>query len=402
VTASRSVIVAGAGIGGLTAALALSRNGFRVTVLEQTERLSETGAGIQLSPNAARCLIDLGVGERLRPHVTTPMALRVLVGYSGREIVRMPLGEAAQRYGAPYWIIHRGDLQAALVAAVTQEHDVSLKLGMRVEDFATHSHGVTVSANGPGGIWHERGHALIAADGLWSDSRARLGFKDPPRFAGRTAWRALIPASEVPAELREPLIHLWLGRDAHLVHYPVKAGAVINVVVITTDSWNAPGWSAPASRIELLPRLPAERWAPQARALVREPETWLKWALYDHRPLPNFCYGAAALIGDAAHPMLPFLAQGAAMAIEDAVVAAHRLTRIPDDAVAALQSYSALRWARTRKVQRLAARNGVRYHLSPLPAMLRNAAMHAMGGAWLLRHYDWLYDWRPPAAASSN
>ena len=402
VTASRSVIVAGAGIGGLTAALALARNGFRVTVLEQTERLSETGAGIQLSPNAARCLIDLGVGDRLRPHVTVPTALRVLVGHSGREIVRMPLGGAAERYGAPYWIIHRGDLQAALVAAVAQERDVSLKLGMRVEDFATHSHGVTVSANGPGGVWHERGHALIAADGLWSESRARLGFKDPPRFAGRTAWRALIPASEVPAELREPLIHLWLGRDAHLVHYPVKAGALINVVVITTDNWNAPGWSAPASRTDLLPRLPAERWAPQARALVREPETWLKWALYDQRPLSSFCYGAAALIGDAAHPMLPFLAQGAAMAIEDAVVAARCLVRLPDDAAGALQSYSALRRTRTRRVQRLAARNGARYHLSALPAMLRNAAMHAMGGAVLLRHYDWLYDWRPPAALSQN
>ena len=401
-TASRSVIVAGAGIGGLTAALALARNGFRVTVLEQTERLSETGAGIQLSPNAARCLIDLGVGERLRPHVTVPMALRVLAGHSGREIVRMPLGGAAERYGAPYWIIHRGDLQAALVAAVAQERDVSLKLGMRVEDFATHSHGVTVSANGFGGVWHERGHALIAADGLWSESRARLGFKDPPRFAGRTAWRALIPASEVPAELREPLIHLWLGRDAHLVHYPVKAGALINVVVITTDNWNAPGWSAPASRIDLLPRLPAERWAPQARALVREPETWLKWALYDHSPLSSFCYGAAALIGDAAHPMLPFLAQGAAMAIEDAVVAARCLARMPDDAAGALQSYSALRRTRTRRVQRLAARNGARYHLSALPAMLRNTAMQAVGGGRLLRHYDWLYDWRPPTALSRN
>ncbi len=397
-TASRSVIVAGAGIGGLTAALALARSGFRVTVLEQTERLSETGAGIQLSPNATRCLIELGVGARLKPHVIAPSALRVLVGRTGREIVRMPLDGTEQRYGAPYWIVHRGDLQAALVAAVTQERDVSLKLGMRVEDFATHAHGVTVSASGGGGVWHEHGQALLAADGLWSESRARIGFKDPPRFAGRTAWRALIPAGQVPPELREPLIHLWLGRDAHLVHYPVKAGAMINVVVITTDNWNAPGWSAPASRIDLLPRLPAGRWAPQARALVREPETWLKWALYDYQPLPSFGYGAAALIGDAAHPMLPFIAQGAAMAIEDAVVAARCLARMPDDAAGALKSYSAMRRPRTRKVQRHAANNSARYHLGAVPAMLRNAAMRAMGGERLLRHYDWLYDWRPPAA----
>ncbi len=401
-TASRSVIIAGAGIGGLTAALALARSGFRVIVLEQSERLSETGAGIQLSPNATRILIDLGVGERLRPHAIAPAALRVLVGRSGREIVRVPLGDAAQRYGAPYWIIHRGDLQAALAGAVAQELDVSLKLGMRMEDFATHSHGVTVSAAGPGGLWTERGHALIAADGLWSDSRARLGFKEPPRFAGRTAWRALVSADEVPPEFREPLVHLWLGRDAHLVHYPVKAGKMINVVVITTDSWEAPGWSEPASRIDLLPRLPAARWAAQARALVRQPEAWLKWALYDRRPLTSFSHGAAALLGDAAHPMLPFLAQGAAMAIEDAAVAARCLARMPDDPTGALKTYSAVRRGRTRKVQRLAAKNGARYHLGAVPAMMRNAAMRAMGGERLLRHYDWLYDWRPPAALSIN
>jgi len=400
VTALRIVIVAGAGIGGLTAALALARSGFRVIVLEQAERLEETGAGIQLSPNATRALIDLGLGERLRRHVTAPTALRVLVGRTGREIVRVPLGAAAQRYGAPYWVIHRGDLQSALAAAVAQERDVALKLGMRMEDFATHAHGVTVSAAGATGVWNEHGHALIAADGLWSVSRTRIGVKELPRFAGRTAWRALIPADDVPPEFREPTIHLWLGRDAHLVHYPVKAGAMINVVVITTDRWNAPGWSEPASRSDLLPRLPAGRWAPQAHALMSKPEAWLKWALYDCRPLSGFCYGAAALLGDAAHPMLPFLAQGAAMAIEDAVVAARCLARMPDDAAGALRTYSAVRRARTRKVQRLAAKNGERYHRGAVPAMLRNAAMRVMGGERLLRHYDWLYDWRPPAALS--
>jgi 2-polyprenyl-6-methoxyphenol hydroxylase-like FAD-dependent oxidoreductase len=402
VTASHIVIVAGAGIGGLTAALALAHSGFRVTVLEQAERLSETGAGIQLSPNATRSLIELGVGERLQPHVVAPAALRVLTARSGREIVSIPLGNAAERYGAPYWIIHRGDLQAALIAAVARQRNISLKLGMRVEDFATHSRGVTVSANGSGGVWHERGHALLAADGLWSDSRARIGLPQLPHFAGRTAWRALLPASEVPAKWREPTVQLWLGRDAHLVHYPVKAGAVINAVVITTDSWNSPGWSEPASRDELLPRLPAESWAQEALAVVGQPKTWLKWALYDCPPLPGFSCGAAALLGDAAHPMLPFLAQGAAMAVEDAVVAARCLARMPDDAAGALKTYSALRRARTRKVQRLAARNGARYHLGAVPAMLRNAAMRAMGGERLLRHYDWLYDWQLPAALSIN
>ncbi|HEX4040810.1 MAG TPA: FAD-dependent monooxygenase [Xanthobacteraceae bacterium] len=399
-TASRSVIIAGAGIGGLTAALALARHGFRVTVLEQAERLAEIGAGIQLSPNATRLLLDLGLGDRLRPHVVAPTALHVRNGRSGREIVRMPLDGAAARYGAPYWMIHRGDLQAALAAAVAQERDITLKLGSRMEDFATHPHGVTVSASAAGGIWNERGHALIAADGLWSLAPARIGFKETPRFAGRSAWRALVPAAEAAPAFRGEEIHLWLGRDAHIVHYPVKAGAVINVVVIVNDAWNAPGWSEPAARIDLLARLPAKRWAPQLRALLRQPESWMKWALYDRVPLSTFARGAVALIGDAAHPMLPFLAQGAAMAIEDAVVAAGCLARRPDEAAAALKTYTAVRRARTRKVQRLAARNGTRYHRGVLPAFLRNAAMRAIGGRRLLRHYDWLYDWRPPAAPS--
>jgi salicylate hydroxylase len=400
VTASRSVIIAGAGIGGLTAALALARHGFRVTVLEQAERLAEIGAGIQLSPNATRLLLELGLGDRLRPHVVAPTALQVRNGRSGGEIVRMPLDGAAARYGAPYWMIHRGDLQAALAAAVAQERDITLKLGSRMEDFVTHPHGVTVSASAAGGIWNEHGHALIAADGLWSLAPARIGFKETPRFAGRSAWRALVPAAEAPPEFRGPEIHLWLGRDAHIVHYPVKAGAVINVVVIVNDAWNAPGWSVPAARIDLLARLPAKRWSPQLRALLRQPESWMKWALYDRASLPTFAHGAVALLGDAGHPMLPFLAQGAAMAIEDAVVAAGCLARRPEHAAAALKTYAAVRRARTRKVQRLAARNGTRYHRGVLPAFLRNAAMRAIGGRRLLRHYDWLYDWRPPAAPS--
>ena len=397
---SRIVIVAGAGIGGLTVSLALARNGFRVLLLEQAGQLEETGAGIQLSPNATRMLIDLGLGDRLRPHVVAPSALRVRAARSGREIVRIPLGDAALRYGAPYWMIHRGDLQAALARAVAQELNVSLKLGMRMEDFATHPHGVTVSAAGTGGLWNEHGYALIAADGLWSAARARMGFKEPPRFAGRTAWRALIPAQDVAPEFRDPIIHLWLGRDAHLVHYPVKGGKVINVVVITADDWSGEGWSEAASRVDLLRHFSAAHWAQQAHALIRVPETWLKWPLYDRRPLLTFSQGAAALLGDAAHPMLPYLAQGAAMAIEDAVVAARCLARIPDDASAALRSYSAIRRARTRKVQRLAAGNGERYHLGTVPAMLRNTAMRLMGGQRLLSHYDWLYDWRLPAALS--
>jgi len=379
---SRTVIIAGAGIGGLTAALALARNGFRALILEQAERLEETGAGIQLSPNATRILVDIGLAGRLRPHIVALAAIRVLGGRSGREIVRIPLGEGAtQRYGAPYWAIHRGDLQAALSDAAAQDLNIVLRLGMSMEDFATHPHGVTVSARGATGLWTEHGHALIAADGLWSAARARIASKAPPRFAGRTAWRALVPAAQLAPEFREPLVHLWLGRDAHLVHYPVKAGKLINVVVITADDWSGPGWSEPASRVDLLARLSSRRWAPQAHSVFRAPDAWLKWALYEIEPLWSF-------------------AKGAAMAIEDAAVAAQCLARMPDDPGSAWESYSAIRRSRTRKVQRLAARNGKRYHRAAAAAMLRDTAMRLLGSERLLQNYDWLYDWRPPAGLS--
>ncbi len=379
----------------------MARNGFRVVVLEQAGRLEETGAGIQLSPNAARTLIELGLADRLGPSATVPAALRVLSAASGREIVSMPLGETAeQRYGAPYWVIHRGDLQAALAAAVTRQLNISLRLGLRVEDFVAHPNGVTVSARGGSATTEERGFAFLGADGLWSQARKRLGHAGVPRFSGRTAWRALVPAREVAPEFRAPAIHLWLGRDAHLVHYPVKAGAAVNIVVITADSWNAPGWSEPAGRADVIPRLGAQAWAPAARALVGLPQAWLKWALYDRPPLKRWSSGPAALIGDAAHPMLPYLAQGAAMAIEDAAVAAQCLAQNPDDAASALRIYCAVRRARTRKIARLAARNGAVYHLAGAAAFARDAAMRAMGGDRLLKNYDWIYDWRPPPALS--
>jgi salicylate hydroxylase len=367
-------------------------------VLEQAERLEETGAGIQLSPNAARILIDLGLEDGLQLHAVSPTALRVLSASSGREIVRMPLDDAEQRYGAPYWVIHRGDLQAALATAASRQLGITVKLGVRAEDFVTHPNGVTVSMHGRAGTMEEHGAALIAADGLWSIMRGRLGHDAPPRFAGRTAWRGLIPAREVAPEFREPQVHLWLGRDAHLLHYPVKAGRIINVVVITTDSWNAPGWSEPASRAEVVPRLVAEAWAPAARALVGLPEAWLKWALYDRQPIIRWSQGPVALLGDAAHPMLPYLAQGAAMAIEDAAVAAQCLARSAGDTAGALRTYCAMRRARTRSVQKAAARNGARYHFAGAGAWLRDNVMRTVGGARLLQNYDWIYRWRSPAA----
>ena len=399
---ARHVIVAGAGIAGLTAALALARAGLRVTVFEQTARLEETGAGIQVGPNAARVLIALGLRERLAPSVVAPQAIRVMAGGSGREVVRIPLGtNAEQRYGAPYWTIHRGDLQAALVDAVKAVQDVTLKLGTRVEDFATHVNGITVHARDDQRVIEDIAFALIGADGVWSTLRGRVQAQHPPKFRHRTAWRALIPAEQVAEQFREPLVHLWLGLGAHLVHYPVKAGRLINIVAIVHDDWNEYGWNASGERTEIMRHFSGFAWDDSARSLVALPERWLKWALYDRAEPFRGGNGAVTLIGDAAHPMLPFLAQGAGMAIEDASVLAAMLAEYGDDPADALRAYEGARWHRTYRAQQASRRQSRIYGMSGPEALIRNLAMRAMGGEKLLRRYDWLYSWKPPERFAS-
>ncbi|MGP0089972.1 MAG: FAD-dependent monooxygenase [Xanthobacteraceae bacterium] len=395
---SRTIIVAGAGIGGLTAALALARNGFSVVVVEQAERLEEAGAGIQLSPNATRVLLELGLGERLRPRVVSPAAVLVRAAWSSQEIVRIPMGETAlKRYGAPYWVVHRADLQAALAEATGASPNITMMLGAAVEDFGAYSNGVTVNVRGKGQQFREqRGIALVGADGLWSRVRVQTGHRRPPRFRRRTAWRATLPADAVGPEFREPLVHLWLGADGHLVHYPVKAGALINIVGVVSDDWQKPGWSEAGSREEVLSRFSRWSWATPARDLLALPERWLKWALYDLPPSPLRGTGPVTLLGDAAHPMLPFLSQGAAMAIEDAAVLAEALKACPQDPTAAMRAYEDLRGARTARMQRSARRMGRVYGLAGPAAAVRNAVMQGLGGARLLAGQDWIYtyDWK--------
>ena len=392
----RHVIVAGAGMAGLTAALALAHVGLRATVYEQAPQLLETGAGLQLGPNATRVLLALGLGPRLEPVVTVPEAIRVMSAGSGHEIARIPLGRrVAARYGAPYWALHRGDLQAALAAAANDAQDVELSLSVRVEDFAPHVNGVTVLTRSGQEITNERGIALIGADGVWSQVREHLHRQHPPRFSHRTAWRALVPAEAVAPEFREPLVHLWLGLDAHLVHYPVKGGSVINIVGIVHDEWNKPGWSAPGQRDEILRHFARYTWSETARDLVGLPERWLKWALFERRQPFRGGTGPVTLIGDAAHPMLPFLAQGAGMAIEDAAVIADCLVRYRGPADA-LRHYEAVRTTRTQRVRDASRKQGKIYGMSGPEALVRNLGMRLLGGDRLLARQDWLYGWKPP------
>jgi salicylate hydroxylase len=328
--------------------------------------------------------------------VVVPEELSVMNAQTARVLARAPLGAAAERrYGAPYWVIHRGDLLAVLLEAVRANPDIALHLGSRVEDFALHRNGVTVLALASQRALEERGVALIGADGLWSSLRRRLGHRAEPSFARHTAWRALVPAEAVVADLRTPVVNLWLGRNAHLVHYPVRGGSLINIVAIIRDDWRDRGWNATGERAELLERFPAGMWPPSARAILAAPAHWHKWALYDRKPLARWGKGPVTLLGDAAHPMLPYLAQGAAMAIEDAAVLAQRLAVTPDDPAGAMRRYERQRHARTARAQRAARRNGKVYHMGGAEAFLRTIALIAMGGQRLIARYDWLYGWKP-------
>lgn len=393
---SRTILVAGAGIGGLTAALALADRGFRVVVLEQAPQLEATGAGLQISPNCARVLIGLGAAERLQSVAVAPDAVQVR-NADGHDLVRIPIGRSQTVYGAPYWVVHRGDLQAVLLALVKERPDITLVLGARVDEYAVHPNGVTIACAGPAGAADFSGLALVGADGLWSQVRARMIDDTPPRPAGRTAWRALLPAHLVDPEFRAATVNLWLGRRAHLVHYPVRAGALINVVAIAADSETGTGWSAPGSAHDVLLHFPERDWTTRARALLKTPERWLRWTLYGRPPLRHWSRGPVTLLGDAAHPMLPFMAQGAAMAIEDAAVLADALARRPTEPAAAFRDYERQRRDRTAAVQRTARRNDRVYHLAGPAALARDLAFRfALGGDQVLARHDWIYGWRPP------
>ncbi|MGH6778384.1 MAG: FAD-dependent monooxygenase [Bradyrhizobium sp.] len=397
--ASRTIVVAGAGIGGLTASLALAAKGFRVVVLEKAERLEDVGAGLQLSPNASRVLIDLGLADRISPRAVIPEAISIMSARARREIARLPLGQAAaQRAGAPYWIIHRADLQAALLAAVNDNPDIELRLGCQFEDMASHARGLTIVQRSGNARQQDLALALIGADGVWSTVRNRLFAEAQPQFSGLIAWRGTLDAAQLPREYSSPRVQLWMGPNAHLVAYPISGGRRLNLVAVVPGTWNRPGWSTSGEGLELKSAFAAPHWAGQARMMIGAVDGWRKWALFT---LPGACEwnkGAVALLGDAAHAMLPFAAQGAAMAIEDAAVLAKTLSEEQAETgpqvAAALQRYARLRRARVARVRRTAERGGRIYHLTGGLARARDLAIGTLGPQRLLARQSWIYDWR--------
>ena len=397
--ASRTIFIAGAGIGGLTASLALAARGFRVVLLEKAETLEETGAGLQLSPNATRVLIALGVQDRLGSRAVVPESINIMSARAGGEITRLPLGEAAtQRAGAPYWVVHRADLQAALQSAVNDNPDVDLRLGCQFEDAVAHAKGLTVVQRRGNSRYSEVGLALIGADGIWSNVRNHLFPDVAPQFSGMIAWRGTLDATQLPREYTAPRVQLWMGPGAHLVAYPISGARRINVVAIVPGTWNRPGWSAPGDGLELKSIFGASRWPGPARMMLGAVDDWKRWALFTVPESGRWYDGTIGLLGDAVHAMLPFAAQGAGMAIEDAAVLAKCMAETQNEGgpsiPAAMQRYARLRRPRVSRVQRTARQSGRIYHLTGAAALARDLAIKLMGADRMLARQDWIYHWR--------
>ena len=374
--ANGRVLIAGGGIGGLTTALCLAKTGFEVALFERSAELAEIGAGIQLSPNCTRVLHHLGLEPALAASAFLPEGGEFRDWKSGKVIGSSPLGQAVRdEYGFPYYHIHRGDLLRVLLEAAERSSAIELHTASEVTGFEQAGQ---VRAHVDGAT-HE-GDALIGADGIHSAVRAGLFGNDAPRFTGNVAWRAVVPTERLPRGLVRPMATAWWGPHKHFVHYYLRSGTLVNCVcVVERTGWEVESWTEPGEFEEL--KRDFAGWHDDIQTLIdnMDPNSLYKWALHDRAPMPRWGEGAVTLLGDACHPTLPFMAQGAAMAIEDAAVLAGCLAS--DDSVpAALKRYEDLRRQRTAGVQTGSRRNGKVFHLTGIKAWLRNRAASRAGG----------------------
>ena len=392
----------------MSAAIALARANYDVTLLERADVIGEVGAGLQLSPNATRILNEWGVLARLGSAVSQPEALRIRRARDGEELMRMPLGPVAEsRWGSPHLVVHRADLQRGLLEVAATHPTIRIETGVQVLGFAGSSSGVEVGARRHETPLRYDADVLIGADGVRSLLRDKLSRGSAERlvWSGRTAWRALVDAEKAPAMANWLETNLWLGTRCHLVHYPLRRGSLINVVAITQDGWRGNEaddfWSAPGKTEDVLARF--SNWSPDAQALIAAAHSWKRWPLFDTAMLPQWSDGRVTLLGDSAHPMLPFMAQGTAQAMEDAAALGASLAGATSSEIKSrLAVYERERIPRTAAVQLASRRQGKIYHLSGIPALARDQVLRRMGPGRMMQQLDWIYGYRGPMGTASR
>jgi salicylate hydroxylase len=387
-TGKAPVLIAGGGIGGLCAALGLARKGIDVIVLEKAAQLREIGAGIQLGPNAFHAFDTLGVGEAARAMAVYIDQARLMDAVTAEEITHIDLGEAFRaRFGNPYAVVHRGDLHGVFLSACRQSRRIELRPGSEVIGYDQDGARVTARLAGRGAV---QGCALIAADGLWSNVRRQMLDDGPPHVSGHTTYRSVVPTEKMPEELRWNAATLWAGPKCHVVHYPLSDWKVFNLVVTYHNDAPEPVAGQPASRAEVMAGF--DHIHEQPRRILTLGTDWRLWVLCDREPVLRWTDGRVALLGDAAHPMLQYFAQGACMAMEDAVCLAHMVEAHAPDLETALRAYQDRRVVRTARVQLSSRAIGEHiYHPTGAHALARNAIMSAKSSADWYEELAWLY-----------
>lgn len=385
--APQPILIAGGGIGGLGAALALARKGRPVHVLEQAPEFREVGAGIQLGPNVFGMFERLGLTEAVNEIAVFPDNLIMMDSITGEEVTRVALGaDVRARFGHPYAVIHRADLHEVILNACRGLNLITLENNRKVAHFEETGPGVRVVTED--GSTYD-GAGLIGCDGLWSTVRNEIVGDGAPRVSGHIAYRAVVPMNEVPKHLARNDVVLWAGPKTHLVHYPLRRGELFNIVAVFHSDRYVEGWNTNGDPEELHMRFRETR--EEVRTLLGMIESWRMWVLCDREPIKGWTRGRATLLGDAAHPMLQYLAQGAAMAMEDAVCLADMLGDAGDDVEAAFGAYEGARYLRTGRVQLTARFYGDLYHAAGVTRELRNLMLAGRSPSAGHEGMAWLY-----------